>query len=656
MPCNRPRRLPFCDGQTDHDARPDTAREAAVPFESMSNSSDFELDLDLQLLPAWAREPAQENKYARFEGESADTPRGGKGRRPWGDRDREPRRDRGPRPERRDRPPRSGSDAGPGAGGGERRAFPGGRDTRDRGPRRDFRPAPRPEDVRPLVPVEITFVPDPKGVDSLARQIKLTGRSYPLFEIASLIMGKPERFSQEFKVRRGPDGQPLQRLFVCSLDESLWLSENEVAQHVLKHHLATFYQVQRVPTDPPKGTYTFVAQCGVTGALLGPPNLHGYQEKLRKIHAERCPGMPFETFKSRVKIVKDEAVVKQWVEEQSFRSEYVCLNVPEPLTLGSREEMEQHFRTNHLPNLVREVESFVIPAAGPRRILSPELGRALRATLEQQRRFPIKVATLLSQQFAAHGLHFFKVNKTVTHVCVSRPHYLDLESTVVSEGVRRIVEFIAAKPGCTRKALIQALAPDRPASPTPPAVTPSPEAAPGTPPTDAPAEASAAAAPAPEGTTTPAVAPAPAAPEPTPEQRAVITDLHWLIHQGHVIEFSSGRMELAKKPAPKPPPPPKAPKPAPASAASTEGQPAPASEAQETATAAATAASGLAPESAATSGLAPAEDNSDEPPVETGEPAGPIAEAASPSEAPGPTAPAPEASEAKPEPPPSTAT
>ena len=44
----------------------------------------------------------------------------------------------------------------------------------------------------------------------------------------------------------------------------------------------------------------------------------------------------------------------------------------------------------------------------------------------------------------------------------------------------------------------------------------------------------------------------PAAPEATPEQTAVIVDLHWLIHQGAVLEFADGRMETAKKPLPKP--------------------------------------------------------------------------------------------------------
>ena len=39
---------------------------------------------------------------------------------------------------------------------------------------------------------------------------------------------------------------------------------------------------------------------------------------------------------------------------------------------------------------------------------------------------------------------------------------------------------------------------------------------------------------------------------------AIISDLHWLIHEGHVIEFASGVLEAAKAPAPRPPTPPRA--------------------------------------------------------------------------------------------------
>jgi hypothetical protein len=162
------------------------------------------------------------------------------------------------------------------------------------------------------------------------------------------------------------------------------------------------------------------------------------------------------------------------------------------------------------------------------------MGRVVQQLLAEQRRFPMQIATSLSQAFAHHGLQFFKVNKTVTHVAVARPHYLDLETTPVSDGVKRIVEFINANPKSNRRKLIEALAPAPAKPPVAPVVPVEGETA--TPPSGA-----------------TAITPAPI--EATPEQTALISDLHWLVHQGHVIEFANGQLDTAKKPLPKPPKP-----------------------------------------------------------------------------------------------------
>jgi hypothetical protein len=180
--------------------------------------------------------------------------------------------------------------------------------------------------------------------------------------------------------------------------------------------------------------------------------------------------------------------------------------------------VEKHFRQTHLPNIIKQVETHQISGTASRSMPCRALQRLVRIKWEEQRRFPLQLATLLSQQFAARGLQFFKVNKSVTHVSVARPHYLDLETTPVSESVKRIVEFIHAHPRCTRRQLFEALAPAAVATTQPLA----------------------------EGSTLP---------ELSPEASAVISDLHWLVHQGHVIEFANGTLETAKKPIPKPPKP-----------------------------------------------------------------------------------------------------
>jgi hypothetical protein len=411
-----------------------------------------------------------------------------------------------------------------------------------------------------LPEVTVALLPEDKGVDSLARQIKLTGRAYPLFEIARLVLKKADRYLVKFSVVKKPDGQVAQPLFLCNLDETLWLNEDDTVAHVLAKHFATFYQVERVATEPPKGTYTFVAQCALSGVILGPPNYHDYQAKLRKLHQERFAHLPFDVYKGRVRIVRDEAVVKKWLEEASFKAEYTCLNVPEAPKLHSRDEVERHFREVHKPNVVQSVENYTLHGSAALALPCQPLRTLVRLAVEDQQKFPIRVVNVLSQQFAAHALQFFKVNKTVTHVAVARPHYLDVESTPVSEGCRRIIEFVNAHPRCTRRHLLEALMPAA-------AVAPAPVAAADTPGEQPITEA----APPAQPHATPTVE----AHEPTPAQALVIGDLHWLIHQGHVIEFSDGFLETAKPPPPKPPRPSPAPPQAAAPPAATVSEPLP---------------------------------------------------------------------------------
>ena len=492
----------------------------------MSTSSD--LDLDSLFLPAWAQQPANKNLYAKYEGgEEREGGRGerrggrdgDRGGRPGGPRPGRPGESRGPRPQ-------SGTGRGPqdrrggGAAGGGGFGGPGRRDFPPRGERPE-RPAPV-----ALPDVDAQLRPNDEGVDSLSRQIKVTGRAYPLFGIAKIVLERPERYNVVFTTKKKSDGSVAQALFVCALDDTLWLSEDEAAAHVLQKHFATFYQAERTPTDPPKGTYTFVAQCGTSGIILGPPNHHDYQNQLRKLHMERFARMPFDMFKARVKIVRDEEVVKKWVEDQSWKTEFSCLNVPEPLNLATREDVEKHFRATHLATIVRSVPSHTVTGVASRALPCRPLYQLARERWHDQDHFPLQLATVLSQQFASHGLQFFKVNKTVTHVSVARPSFLDLETTVVSDNVKRIIEFITANPKCSRRKMFESLAPAAVA------------------------------------TTQPATEGAPV-PELSPEAAAIISDLHWLVHQGHVIEFANGTLETAKKPMPKTP---KQAKPAPGAA------------------------------------------------------------------------------------------
>jgi hypothetical protein len=203
--------------------------------------------------------------------------------------------------------------------------------------------------------------------------------------------------------------------------------------------------------------------------------------------------------------------------------------------------------------LVRVEESITLEGPQAQSLQNRPFPALIRRAWDEQSRFPIKVVNVLSQQFARQGLHFFKVNKSVTHVAVARPRYLDMEATPVSDSVQKIVQFIETHPKTTRRKLIQEFVPNAPttAATTPAAPAPAPAVSPeGAP---APAEGVApATAEAAGDAQTPAAAPSAQTVAPSPELEALVRDLHWLVHQGHVIEFANGQLETAKKPAPRP--------------------------------------------------------------------------------------------------------
>jgi hypothetical protein len=628
----------------------------------MSNLDDSGLDLEKLFLPAWAQQSADVNKYADFAGYADNDKVGGRGMKrrsaPFGDRppraggrersggsgwgagrpERPERKEGGP--ERRERPFRSspqgsegGKGRGEGAGGGRRQRPGGGAGAGAGAGRRDFRGPRRDEPRKPLPPlpeVDVQLVPEPIVVETLARQIRQSGRAYPLFEIAHIILKRPERLEVAYSViKKG--NQVAQPLFFCSMDRTLWLSEEEAMEHVLKNHFANFYETQKVPIEGPKGTYTFVAQCGMSGEVLGPPNLHDYQNKICKINSEKFSHLPFDVYKSRIKIVRDEAVIEKWREEMSFTLHYNCLQVPEPLELQDMSSLREHFRQTHLASVIQSVETVTLSLNDVRKQPNHLISVMYRRLLEEQKRFPLKLVMVLSQKFAAHTLQFFKVNKTVTHVCVSRPHYLDMDTTSVSENVKNIMGYVVAHPGCKRADIYKALVPGyteaTAANPqsaeaaaaasavttTPPEPVPAPAETAETP-VEGAAVQSAEAAPAAES-----VKQEPAAPALPPEVLAGLAnlnaDLHWLIQCGHVIEYYKGNIEAAPKKIMPPSAKPKAKK---KEAKAAEGKPAEAKKAATPAEAEAPAAEAEVKAEETPAEAAPAvEEKTEEAPAET---------------------------------------
>lgn len=378
------------------------------------------------------------------------------------------------------------------------------------GPRRDDRHGSGRRESEPVQrPVllegwEIKFVPEPRGVEGLLKQIKSTAKTYSLFELARLVLEKSARYLVEFQRKSGPS------LFQVVADGTLWLNESDAATRILSSQMEKFYRLERVSVEPPKGAFPIIAQCGISGVLLGPPNHHDYQLKLQKLHAERFSNMAFDSYKARVRMVRDEESIQKWRDEQSSQDVYFPLETPEgtePAPLKNLAEVAEHFQKNHAATaIINPGDHFTAPGSAPVNDSAPAVIEFTRRELDNLIRFPLPLANTLGQKLAAGGLQIFKAHENITYVSVARPKMLDRQANPVSESLAAILDYLESNAGKPRAEQWKALL----ALPTLPS-------------------------------------------DPALRESALLRDFHWLLLQGHVIDFASKGLEIPRRQPARPP-------------------------------------------------------------------------------------------------------
>lgn len=351
-------------------------------------------------------------------------------------------------------------------------------------------------------PVEFAFVPEPKALESVMDQVKTTARAYPLLLIARMFLDKPERHHVRIRFKKMEGGGKACPIFRCTLCGSVTLDETAMTRLVLKKHRDRFYKAERAQAEAPKGSFTSVARCSLNGAILGPTNHHAYMATMMQLYREKFAHMPLNRFKESIRSVHDPEAVKKWLEESSWKTSWICLEVPEPKTLASEAEMERHFREIHFDSVVKSSPEGELAGEVARTLEDSVLASGLRQAWQEESRFPMPLANRLREAFFKAGLYVYKGARGIQYVGPAKPTGLASDPSQVSENIRRILDFISAHPDADRKALMKAL-------------DGSPSATPDLP-------------------------------------SAHLQDFHWLVKQGHVIEYHDGRLEVSRIKTPPP--------------------------------------------------------------------------------------------------------
>ncbi len=489
-------------------------------------------------------------------------------------------------PQGENRPPR-----GDGFRGGPRRDFRSGPGGGDRGERRDFRGGERrewggergaPMERGPYIsPYFVaTCYPEDTGFAAMVKAVRASCRTFQLFEITKAVLEKNDRFVVVVQ-RKAPEksAAPAEGeaaaakpgpLFMTIPDHLPFDTEEAAIQHVLKNHLANFFDTADVEIEAPKGNFPIINKCGITGELLGPPNYHKYQQILQQHHATRLGRMPFEKFRDSIVSSREPEVVQQWMDKMKKATRYtwnpkltkpaapasapavatpvegsaavdpaaaatpsaeaaptpvpeaVAAPAPEAAPAGpsfdSIDEARAYLLTNVKEKVVRAVENVRFHGKLIETLPPGEIKRAVEGHVERQRRFPLDTANALRGRLRREGFTIFKKgSRGVSYVCAVKRRFR-VPGQVFSETIGALIDFIEKNPMMHVKDLPQKFLG-----------------------VDVAAIAAAAPAPA-EGATTSQSPFAALAPEQADKLRKMNQDLRWLVMEGYVTEFSDGKL------------------------------------------------------------------------------------------------------------------
>lgn len=391
--------------------------------------------------PNWADENAKSGRPKNFD--SFGGGKGGKGRRSGGGSGGAAPRDRrsGGRPSGGHSAVRDGQSDRRGQGASRGRGE-GRRDNRGEGGR--GRSA-APSYFEPTIKVDL--YPQDEAFEALINRLRSSARTYQLFDIAHLLLEKPDRYIVVVSPKpvKGKEPAPLYYSVPGHLP---FETEENAINHAMANHLDQFFEIEEIEVEPPKGNFQMVNRCTITSELLGPPNYHRYQEFLQLHYTARITGMSFEQFTARVESSKEQEHIDAWLESMKKGARYTVKDHQE----GEAESLEtleavRHFLLQHRKEkVVGSGESVRFAGRDIERLPKSDIRRSVEAYVESQKHFPLDSANNIRGRLRRHKFAVYKKgSKGASFVCAVKRKFRD-SKTVFTESISDLIDFIEKHP------------------------------------------------------------------------------------------------------------------------------------------------------------------------------------------------------------------
>ena len=311
-----------------------------------------------------------------------------------------------------------------------------------------------------------------------------------MLQLASLYLDNPDSCIARVEVDKSVKDSMLQQCKLCGM---IALHEETLKRHIVSAHISDFLDKTEEQRDPPSGSFSSVAQCGLSGTLLGPSNHHSYAQKLREVHSSLYSNMSLASYTARIRTIHDLETIETWKKECSQQIVYRQKGdeAGEPMTQA---KAEAWFIREIAPAQIQKTRRATVPVPLCRSIEDMGLQMAIKNEWIKEHRFPISIMMSLRGAFVSKGLHIFKAGKGKGVSFVTPIKLAPIAIEHVTESIKEVMQYLQDNPGTARPALIKALRPDA---------------------------------------------------EPDSDQvKEILSPLRWLIDRGHIIEFFNGTLSV----------------------------------------------------------------------------------------------------------------
>ncbi len=304
--------------------------------------------------------------------------------------------------------------------------------------------------------MKVAFLPDRERLALVVRDIQASRRAFPLIEIANRFLGREDLYLVKLELPSPAEGEARQTFVQCLECRRVYRARAHAEAHILNDHLDKFFSVEETEVEPPAGAFTCVARCRLSGVLLGPPNYHGYNEKIQELWSSRFAHLSKAEYLGHIETVRDEALIEQWKDSLRKKTVYRLKEVSEGQAAAAMSRLEaQDWMRGKVNALLRESGRCMVPGAQSKKFDDGALRAAVSLAWQKETRFPFTLSLALRPAFRHMHLHLFKVNARETYVTAVPPKPVDLASAPAI--VKEIVAFLEAHPGNTRQQVLEGL-------------------------------------------------------------------------------------------------------------------------------------------------------------------------------------------------------